>query len=64
MSVNIPATIYRNTNGLTEYSTEEANDLVDTLGINLVDTLGIQIVDTGVIATLIPSTTWEENDDL
>lgn len=64
MSVNAPATVWRNTNGLTEYSSESANDIADTLGNNLVDTLGNQIIDTGVIATLIPATAWEQDDSL
>lgn len=64
MSVDVPVTVWRDTNGLTEYSTEAANDIVDTLDNNLVDTVGNQIVDTGVVATLIPATAWEEDDSL
>lgn len=64
MPVNVPVTVYRSTNGLTEFTNEGANDIVDTLGNNLVDTLGNQIVDTGVVATLIPATAWEENDGI
>lgn len=64
MAVNVPATTWRDTNGLTEFSSEGANDIVDTLGNNLVDTLDNQIVDTGVIATVIPATEWEEDDSL
>lgn len=62
MSTGVPVSIWRDTNGLTEYSTEGENYIVDTLGNNLVDTLSNFIVDTGIIATLIPPTTWVEND--
>lgn len=62
MSTNVPATIYRNTDGLTEYTSEEHNYIVDSLGDFLVDPLGDYIVDTGVVATLIPDTIWIEND--
>lgn len=62
MSTNLPATQWRNTNGLTEFSSEGQNNIVDTLGNNLVDTNGNQIVDTGVVATLIPGTQWAEDD--
>lgn len=64
MSVNVPVTVYRDTSGLTEYSGEGVNNIVDTLGNFLVDTGGNQIVDTGVVATLIPSTIWEEDNSL
>ncbi len=60
----VPVTIWRDPDGLTEYGSEGVNDIVDTLGNNLVDTVGNQIVDTGVTATLIPSTTWEEDDSV
>lgn len=64
MATDVPVTVWRNTNGLTEFSSEGANDIVDTLANNLVDTLGNQIVDTGVVENLIPSTIWEEDDSL
>lgn len=64
MPVNVPVTIYRDTNGLTEYSNTEISDIVDNLANNLVDTLGNDIVDTGVIETLIPPTVYVENDAL
>jgi len=64
MPTNLPVTVWRNTNGLTEFSSGGVNDIVDTLSNNLVDTLGNQIVDTGVVATLIPDTAWEEDDSL
>lgn len=64
MSVGLPATVYRSTDGLSEWSSEAANDIVDTLGNNLVDTAGNQIVDTGIIQTLIPATVWAEDDSV
>jgi hypothetical protein len=64
MPVNVPVTVYRDTSGLTEFSSESPNDIVDTLGNDLVDPSGNQIVDTGVIATLIPATAWTEDDSV
>jgi hypothetical protein len=58
----VPVTVYRDTIGLAEYSNAGANNIVDTVGNNLVDTLGNQIVDTGVVRTMIPATTWAENN--
>lgn len=60
MSVGLPATVYRSTDGLSEWNSEAANNIVDTLGNNLVDTVGNQIVDTGVVKHRIPSTIWGE----
>lgn len=62
MSVDVPVTIWQATDGLSEFSSEGTNDIVDTLGNNLVDTLGNQIVDTGVTQTMIPATEWTEDD--
>lgn len=64
MSVGLPATVYRSIDGLSEFSNEGANDVVDTLGNNLVDTAGNQIVDTGVVQTLLPATEWTEDDSV
>ena len=64
MATNVPVTIWRDTNGLTEYSSEGANDIADPLGNHLVDVLNNQIVDTGVTATPLPATVWTENDAL
>lgn len=62
MSDNVPVSIWRDTDGLTEYSNTGVEDIVDTSDVNLVDTDGVDVVDTGVTATLIPSTTWTEDD--
>lgn len=64
MAVDVPVTVWRNTNGLSEFSDDGPNDIVDTLSNNLVDTLGNQVVDTGVVDTLIPATVWEEDDSI
>ncbi len=56
----IPVTVWRDTSGLSEYTSEGANDIVDTSSNNLVDPSGNQIVDTGVVQTMIPATEWEE----
>lgn len=62
MATDVPVTIWRDTDGLSEYSNEGANDIVDTLDNNLVDINGNNIVDTGVVRTRIPSTEWVEDD--
>lgn len=62
MPVNVPVTIWRDPNGLTEYSGSGVYDIDDPSGVLLVDTNSDNIVDTGVLATLIPSTEWVEND--
>ena len=56
-----PATIWRATNGLSEFSGESANNIVDTNGDFLVDPSLVFIVDTGVLESLIPRTVWEED---
>lgn len=62
MSVNIPVTEWRPTDGNSEYDNIGVNFIVDPSVTYLVDPSGIYIVDTGVTATLIPATIWEEDD--
>ncbi len=62
MSTNVPISIWRDTNGLVEYSNEGANYVTDTADFYLVDPDGFYITDTGVVATLIPDTRWSEDD--
>lgn len=62
MSVNTPVTIWRDTSGLTDYSTEGSSYITDTADFYLVDPSGFYITDTGVIATTIPKTVWEEDE--
>jgi hypothetical protein len=62
MSVGTPVSVWRNTDGLTEYSSEGANYIVDTADFYLVDTTGFYVIDTGVVADLIPASEWVEND--
>lgn len=64
MSVDVPATVWRDTNGLSEYSNTGVDYIVDTTNFYLVDTVGFYIVDTGVAANLIPATIWEEDDSI
>lgn len=64
MSVDLPQTVWRDTNGLYEYSDSDPNNIVDTLGNFLVDPSSNFIVDTGVTATLIPATVWKEDDSI
>lgn len=64
MAVNVPTTQWRDTSGLTEYSSSGVYNIVDTTATFLVDPSGVFIVDTGVLATLIPSTVWVEDDSI
>lgn len=64
MSVNAPATIWQDTQGLTEFSNTSPFNIVDSLGVFLVDPSAVFIVDTGVIATGIPATVWTEDDSI
>lgn len=64
MAISEPQTIWRDTSGLTEYSSDGPNNIVDTLGNLLVDPSGNFVVDTSVVATLIPATVWEEDDSI
>lgn len=63
MSVDVPSTVWRATDGLSEYSSEGINDIVDPSGNFLVDPSGNQIIDTGVVNTRIPATVWTEDDN-
>lgn len=56
------ATVWRATNGLSDFGSTSPSNIVDTLGDFLVDSLGIFVVDTGIINTLIPPTVWEEDN--
>lgn len=62
MSVNTPVSVWRDTQGLSEYSNSGVYNIVDTTATFLVDPSGVFIVDTGVLATIIPSTIWSENE--
>lgn len=64
MATNVPVSVWRDTDGLSEYTNEGAYYIDDTAGFYLTDPSGFYIVDTGVIATLIPDTVWEEDDSL
>lgn len=64
MATDVPVTVWRDTQGLSEFSNSGAYYIVDTTSFYLVDPSGFYITDTGVIQTLIPSTTWEENDSI
>lgn len=64
MGVNVPVSVWRDTQGLTEFSNEGPNYIVDTADFYLVDPSGFYIVDTGVLANLIPSSIWEQDDSV
>lgn len=61
---DIPVSIWRPTDGNSEFSSEGISDIVDASGDSLVDPSGDQIVDTGVVETNIQATDWEENDSV
>lgn len=62
MSNDVPVTIWRPTDGNSEFSIGTTSAIVDTAAVALVDTTGIAVVDTGVDQTIIPATTWSEDD--
>lgn len=62
MSVNVPATQWRDPNREVEFTVGSANAIVDTAGEALVDTTGEAVVDTGVTTDYIPATAWAEDD--
>lgn len=64
MATNEPQTIWQDTNGLTEFSSDGPNYIVDMADFYLVDTAGFYVTDTGVTANLIPSTVWVTDDSL
>lgn len=64
MSVNVPVTVWRKTDGLDENVFGGPYDIADPQGDHLVDTVGNQIVDTGIEMNVTPTTIWSENDSL
>lgn len=64
MSVDVPVSIWQATNGLTDFSSGGVYDIDDPSGVFLVDPSAVNIVDTGVIATLIPTTPWAEDNSI
>lgn len=64
MAVNVPQTVWQDTQGITDFSNTGINNIVDTLEVFLVDPSGIFIVDTGVTAISIPATIWSEDDSI
>lgn len=64
MSTGVPATQWRNTNGLTEFNSDGNFYITDPDGFYLVDPSIFYVVDTGVIANLIPATVWEQDDSV
>lgn len=64
MSVDLPATQWQDNSGLIEFGSSGVNYIVDSSVNNLVDTATNDIIDTGVTATLLPSTVWEELDNV
>lgn len=64
MSVDLPASDWRPSDGNSEFDTSGVNNIVDTADNQLVDTAGNDIVDTGVTQTTLPATVWIESDDV
>lgn len=60
--INVPQSIWRQTNGNGEATFPGTDFLVDTTGTFLVDTTGTFIVDTGTDFQPIPQTIWIQND--
>ncbi len=64
MSVNVPATQWQPTDGLSDFDNGGVYGIDDPSGDLLVDPSGVFIVDTGVIQTYIPATEWAEDDSI
>lgn len=64
MAVDVPATIWQPTDGNTEFNNIGQFFIVDSSVVYLVDPSGNFIVDTGVQAIPIPSTVWQEIDNV
>lgn len=64
MATNVPVSVWRDTDGLSEYSSTGVYDIDDPSGVFLVDPSGVNIVDTGVLATMIPASVWKEDDSI
>lgn len=59
---DIPATIWRTQDGLTDTVYTGITYIVDELGNNLADPNNDLIVDTGLTMPLVPKTVWKENE--
>lgn len=64
MSTTVPASIWRQTDGNSEASNPGVSEIVDAAGAFLVDASGNFIADSGSVLTLIPSTTWAEDNSV
>jgi len=64
MSVDLPVTDWRPSDGNSDFDATGANNIVDTDGNQLVDTVANDIVDTGVTQTYLPATVWSEDDSV
>lgn len=62
MSVNVPVSIWRTTDGNTDNVYTGITFVVDENADNLVDPSGIYIIDTGILMPSVPVSVWEEND--
>jgi len=58
--MTLPATEWRDTQGLREFSQRGIANIVDKNGDNLIDTNDNYVVDTGIESRNIPATVWEE----
>lgn len=61
MATPPPATAWVGS-GEQEFVAGTPNNIADHSGVELADGSGVLVVDNGVIETLLPATTWSEND--
>lgn len=59
--MTLPATEWRDTQGLNEYGGREVANLVDPDGNYIVDTDTNYVVDTGVTSARLSATEWSED---
>lgn len=64
MSVNVPPTVWRKTNGLDENQYTGLTFIVDPQANFLVDPNGDFVIDTGIQMNVTPATVWVENDGI
>lgn len=62
MATDVPVSIWRTTDGLTDNEYTGINFIVDSLGDYLVDPDDDFIIDTGVAMPIIPASVWVEDD--
>lgn len=64
MATDVPVTIWQPTDGIGEYVSSAADNIVDQSGTYLVDPSGVFIVSLLTTFQPIPSTVWVEDDSI